>query len=658
MELGNVVEFIDTQKIICGVVLDKKKLRLRLLTEHNREVMLPVVRLCHQSDLNLDIGMGRDKLVAQLKAIAIRRRTLSEQIDIPSLWEVLNSEQEWIDLPTMTAFCFPGQVDGDQVSATLRAFFHDRLYFKFSPDRFFPLTEDQVEQIKTQRKEAEILERLVNDGAAWMKKVETRKASPPETADTIIKILSDYFLFEKESPRSAVAKAILKKAGASSPSAIFTFLVQIGHWHAHENLDLIRYGIASDFPVAVETQASNLCRDAVTVKNGRQDLRHLELTTIDGPATLDFDDAVSLTQASDHLILGIHIADVGYYISREDPIDQEALARASSIYMPDQKIPMLPPQLSEDLCSLKLGQERPAISTLIRITPQAEIVDCQIVPSIVCVKQQLTFQDIDNMAATDNTVKMLHMLAKNYRERRLDDGALSIDMPEVNVWLGNDGQPHLATVARTGIGRTLVAELMIMANAMAAQQLADHHLPAIFRSQAKPKERLFPRDRGTLFQNWMQRKLLRRFQLGSDPQPHSGLGVPSYVTATSPIRKYTDLVTQRQLRAISGLEQPYTHKEMEQIIVALEKPLSQVGRTQFSRHRYWLLKHLETRTGEQEEAMVLFKRRRGFVVLLTKYLLECPLSGADGVRLKPEDLIRVTVQHVNARNDVINVHYG
>ena len=656
--MGNVVEFIDTQKIICGVVLDKKKLRLRLLTEHNREVMLPAPRLCQQGDLHLDLAMGRDKLVARLKEIAARRRALSEQIDIQSLWEVLNSEQEWIDLATMTTFCFPDKEDGDQVSATLRAFFNDRLYFKFSSDRFFPHTKDQVEQIRTQREDAALLERLVREGAAWIQNADAGKTSPPENADTIKKILSDYFLFDKESPHKAVAKAILKKAGAGSPSAIFFFLVKIGYWHRHENLDLLRYNIASDFPESVETHSSNLCRNAVTVTNRRQDLRHLELMTIDGPATLDFDDALSITTASDHLILGIHIADVGYYISREDPIDQEALARASSIYMPDLKIPMLPPQLSEDLCSLKVGQERPAISTLIRITHQAEILDCQIVPSIVSVKLQLTFKEVDTMATEDGAIKALRMLAKNYRERRLDNGALSIDMPEVNVWLGNDGQPNIATVERTGIGRMLVAELMIMANEMAARHLTEHHLPAIFRSQAKPRERLFSRDQGTLFQNWMQRKLLSRFQLGSDPKPHAGLGLPSYVTATSPIRKYTDLVIQRQLRATSGLEQPYTREEMDKIIAGLEKPLSQVGRTQYARNRYWLLKHLEGRVGQQEEAMVLFKRRNGFVILLSNYLLECPLSGAEGVRLKPEDQIRVTIQHVSARNNILNLYYG
>ena len=138
METGNVVEYIDSQKIICAAVLEIKALRLRLLTENNREVKLAAGRLTHRSRQCLDPAIGREKMAATLKEIAARRRSLSEQVNIQELWEVLNSEQEWIDLPTMTAFCFPTDTDNDHEAAVIRAFFNDRLYFKFNLDRFFP----------------------------------------------------------------------------------------------------------------------------------------------------------------------------------------------------------------------------------------------------------------------------------------------------------------------------------------------------------------------------------------------------------------------------------------------------------------------------------------------------------------------------------------
>ena len=104
MESGSIVEFIDRQKIMCAVILEVKNKRLRLLTENNREVNLSASRLLHKDKARLNIAMGRDKIVDALKGVADKRKALLSQVDIKDLWEVLNTEQVWIDLATMTEF--------------------------------------------------------------------------------------------------------------------------------------------------------------------------------------------------------------------------------------------------------------------------------------------------------------------------------------------------------------------------------------------------------------------------------------------------------------------------------------------------------------------------------------------------------------------------
>jgi exoribonuclease-2 len=156
----------------------------------------------------------------------------------------------------------------------------------------------------------------------------------------------------------------------------------------------------------------------------------------------------------------------------------------------------------------------------------------------------------------------------------------------------------------------------------------------------------------------MQRRLLNRFILSTKAEWHSGLGLDAYVTATSPIRKYSDLITQRQIRAVLGLEDAYTAAQIDEIIQSLELPMINVGRLQYSRHRYWLLKYLENQIGQKEEAVVLHKTRRNYQILLTQYMLECDLPISSGLELKPEDLIQVTVQRVSARKDVLQVSIG
>jgi exoribonuclease-2 len=156
----------------------------------------------------------------------------------------------------------------------------------------------------------------------------------------------------------------------------------------------------------------------------------------------------------------------------------------------------------------------------------------------------------------------------------------------------------------------------------------------------------------------MQRRLLSRFILSTKPDWHSGLGLDAYITATSPIRKYSDLVNQRQIRASLGLETAYSTDQIADIIKFLELPMSLVGRLQYTRHRYWLLKYLENQVGQKEEAIVLHKARRKYQILLTQYMLECDLPMTSGIELKPEDLIQVTIQRVSARQDVIQVAIG
>lgn len=660
MNLGNVVEFIDHQKIICAVILEIRKTRLRLLTENNREVKLSAGRLCHTSSMRLDVTLGRDKLVKELKAISEQRRTLVGNIAVKELWEVLNAEQQWIDLKTMTALCFPDDPGDNEEAAVIRAFFSDRLYFRFGNDKFFPHSKRQVGQLKTQRQEAARRTALIDQGGRWLRSVLAgQQTARPAEAKTLISILADYYLHEKQSSQAEIARQILKNAGHKNPGVIFDFLIATGHWQPDENIDIHRFQTPIEFSSRINTHIKKLTGAPFRKDNKfRQDLTDLNLITIDGQATTDFDDAISISRQNDCYLVGIHITDVAHYIRPNSALDQEAMERASSIYMPDAKIPMLPIELSEGLCSLHLNQVRPAISTLVKVTERGEVLECRIVASTVRVGRQLTYSDADALVEKDPEMAALHTIARNYRQKRLDKGAVQITLPEINIHIDSSGNAKVSKVDRESPARMMVAEIMIMANALAAQALAASGLPAIFRSQTEPSKRLYQRDQGSLFQNWMQRKALSRFSLASRPEPHAGLGVASYVTMTSPIRKYTDLVTQRQLRAMLGLESPYDDEQINNIIHRIEIPMVQVAQLQFRRHRYWLLKFLQQHIGSKTEALVLAKRRKGHAILLTEYLIECNLDTSSGIGLKPEDLVQVTIQHVNPRNDILTVYLG
>ena len=661
MESGTVVEYIDSKKIICAVVLEVKNHRLRLLTETNREVNLSASRLSHKCNVRLDPSILRSTMVHTLKEIASRRNALISHINIKELWEVLNTEQEWIDLDTMTRLCFPESPSCDHESAVVRAFFSNRLYFKFNHDRFFPNTEDQVEQKIVQERETARRNRMIKAGGEWLKNVlNDTPASPPENKAQIINILKSFYLFQKESKTYTLGKAMLAKAGIDPDEGIFQVLVKLGVFDKNENTDLFKYNISTSFPDKVMKRATGLANSQQEFSDARmrKDLTGLSLMTIDGQGTLDFDDAISIEDLGDHYHLGIHIIDVGHSIKKGDRIDQEALSRGSSIYMPDQKIPMIPACLAENLCSLKAGQLRPAISIMVKLSKSCEIIDYEIIPSLIRVERQLTYYDVNIMAQDSKEIIILHDIADQFRQNRMAAGAVQITLPDINVWVDENNEVTVNKVNRESPGRMLVSEIMIMANWLMAKFLAKHNAPAIYRSQTAPRERLYKGTEGSLFQNCMQRRLLSRFVLSPNPEHHSGLGLDAYVTATSPIRKYFDLATQRQIRGVLGLEVPYTMKEIDNIIQVLEEPMSFVSKLQFNRHRYWLLKYLEKRIGKKEEAVVLYKKRNTYHILISEYMIECDLPLSGGIDLKPEDLIQITIQHVNARKNVLSVFMG
>ena len=660
MEPGHIIEYIDRQNIICAVILDLKKNKAHLLNESNREVSLSLNRILHSGDQHLDPGLSRNQKVEHLQAFSKKQIELSQQIDIQALWEILYTDPEWIDVPVITSLCFPDHASGLHESAVIRALFEKREYFKFDRTRFLPYTPEQVERMKEQANEGQRIADLISSGSKWLKNIiQSKDITHHENDQTFIEILKSTFLFEKKSPHYPICQEILNKTGISPIPDLFPILVKLKAFDETENIDLHRMQIPVEFSSEICTHVTKIRPFHTESQDGkRTDLTELALMTIDGPGTQDFDDAISIRNMDEYVELGVHIVDVAHFIKKHDILDEEAFHRGSSIYMPDLKIPMLPNSLAENLCSLKIHEIRPAISLLIKVSPSSDIMDYKIIPSMINVNQQLSYQDADILLEDSPDMATLFKFAKDFRNKRIEHGAVHISLPEIHFKKDENNHIQLMLIDRESPGRLLVAEIMILANALFADHLGKHQIPAIFRSQQDAKERLYRGTQGTLFQNYMQRRLLNRFMLSEQPERHSGLGVDAYVTATSPIRKYFDLITQRQIRATLDLETPYSVEDIKNTIQQLGPPLGNIGRLQTSRNRFWILKYLEKKTGQRFEALTLQKRRNGYQILLPEFMIECILPVPGNMKLKPEDLIHVKIQHVDPRKDIISVFMG
>jgi exoribonuclease-2 len=382
----------------------------------------------------------------------------------------------------------------------------------------------------------------------------------------------------------------------------------------------------------------------------------LPLMTIDGPMTRDYDDALSVRFLAGGAEVGIHIADAAEYIPIDSPLDQEALARATSLYLPDAKIPMLPAILSEGFCSLKQGEDRLALSILVRFDEDDRVESRRFTLSRVRVRHQLTYGGTDEMVATDETLRYLYRLCIRLRRQRIASGALHLPLPEPRIWVNGNGVVHISRADRETPSQVVVSELMILANALAAEEMAARGITAIYRCQEKPQEIVVREPTDDLYLNYRQRRYLSRAELATTPKRHNGLGMSAYTSWTSPIRRYVDLVVQRQLKSMaSGAPPPYERARLEEIIPRLVLPQSRAMLIKRQWTRYWILRHLEREKIRTLEALVLDQGRRTFHLLLPEYMLEASMALEEGRGLNPGDHFRVEIVCANAREEILKL---
>jgi exoribonuclease-2 len=209
---------------------------------------------------------------------------------------------------------------------------------------------------------------------------------------------------------------------------------------------------------------------------------------------------------------------------------------------------------------------------------------------------------------------------------------------------------------RNAPSQIIVSECMILANYTAALFFKEKGIPVLYRKQTQPRENLASPDTGSLYYLIRQRKLLSRVEIGIEPGPHQGLGLSPYTSITSPLRKYLDLVTQRQLVSILAGKQPvYGKNDLKTIVSETEPSLTKAAIVEQERERYWVLKFLQSQVGQILKALVIDKRPRGYTILLSDYMLEVNLSVPDGKDLIAGETVGVILEKVDPFNSSLKV---
>jgi exoribonuclease-2 len=665
---GGVFEFYESKEILCGVILSVKDGRLNALSETNREIGLTVSRIVHIGKTFLDLKQSRDDLLGKLRAISGNRKEIMSGIDIEEVWLLLQSEGAGYDAEEIAEFIFSTPVSDDRTAAVTRLLLSDRLFFQAKDSKFFPRSTESVEARRVELQKEADRERRLTEGARWISFVHTRRQGVPalQFREELIEGLKDFALFGNEAKESAFLKELLKLAALpSTPQSAFRLLVRLGIWREDENLLLHEHGLSAEFPPDALQQAehiinrhSSLREKAGAAESEREDLRTLDVFTVDSPLTRDYDDALSMREMGNGVFeVGVHIADVAELIEMGTPLDREARERTSSIYLPDERLSMLPPALSEGILSLKAREDRQALSFLIMIDSEANISETRICQSLVRVRKQLTYGDVNENVGEDSVFATLYDLALKLRQKRLDLGAVILPLPEIQVHVNNDGMIQITRYDKESPSQILVSEWMIEANAAAARYLAQRQIPALYRSQAECRQETdFVQSEHELFRIYRQRRLFSRAELATEPKPHCSLAIPHYTTITSPIRRYADLVVQRQLKHALVTETVlYPREQLDEMIAPLSVAQTRVFTIQRKWTRYWILKYMEQEDIENLSALVLDKNTRYAHLLIPDFLLEANAPIPENAAFNKGDKIRIRIEKAMPREDVLKI---
>jgi exoribonuclease-2 len=659
MNQGKIVEYIEAGNIVTAVCLLDDGNRLHLLTPSNREVNLPPKRALLISGAPLNTHTSREDLLGRLKAVIERRIRLQQQVRVGELWELVREENEVFSFRYLAQLCFGEEVTDDHISGLVRAVFEDKLHFKLKDGAFLPNSETRIELVLREKEEAEQREKTLQEGGRWLKRIlEGKETGEPACRQEIIDLLVQLALYREDAVDHKFGKELLARAGINDVTEVRGLLVRLGVWEEDQNLDLLRLNVRTSF-TAGEIQEAAKTAGAPVHLSGREDLRGETVLTIDGPFTRDFDDALSLEIRDGVTELGIHISDVASMIPEGSLFDRIAEERGTSLYLARRQIPMLPPELSEDALSLKQDEDRPAISLISRFDSEGNLLDSRFVTSLVRVKQRLIYEEVDKLFEKDRRLGELHRLSTILRKSRVEKGAMLLPLPEVYAEVGEDGKVSIKLATQDTPSKLIVSELMIFYNWMAARFCRDQRVPALYRSQAGPSEIVSADDRDPLYTVLKQRGKVSPLEIDEKPRPHSGLGLDVYTNVSSPIRRYFDLLIQRQIRnVLLGSAPPYTSEDLEKKRMILEPMLRDLERLKRNRLRYWILKHLLQKQPKTSEALVLAAAKTKYKIALTDYLLITEMKRQNGQELREGQRFLAKVKKVDPWEDILRLEYA
>ena len=575
---GILVEYLDDGRLRAALAAREQNDQVVVIdaSGNERKIARDLILVRHP-----DRRAARENLKAALLTLNQEHQRLATEVDLNLLWEIVH-EDERARSATTLAETFFGHATSLEVGVILEALLADRLYFVRRHMEFVARDPDQVERLRTQyekihlrsesgKQTRRLLSALLEDGPL----------PPRAEVETVITELGRYL--ENPFGRSRDTTAMLETvAGELTPAeAAYEILERMNAAPPGPRFALIG-GLRMNFSPTVENEAAAAKPPPRIVTESPWAI------TIDDEDTVEVDDAIACEAiAGGGCRIRVHIALVADFVPIGSALDIEAANRGTTVYLPETTVRMLPDRLATDAASLTAASDHNVLTTAVELSPTGELIKYAIAPERIRIGARLSYDEADRILAGDtaaanpSTVVLLERLrvaTKQLRERRQAAGARLFQRREAKVTVNGDAIA-IKIIDNNSPSRELVAECMVLSNHITARIAADRGVPMIYRVQTNSPEDAFA----------------HRARLSLYPEFHSGVGLDCYLQASSPIRRYVDLVAQRQIISILNDSSAaiYGRDELMAVLAAAETTEVEARELERRAKRYWTLTFLQ-----------------------------------------------------------------
>lgn len=634
---GSLVEYFDQGGLRPAVVLREQGERLvvRDPTGRERTIARELVLMRHSAAARAANGDPG----AQLAALEEEKAALRAELDINLLWEVVQEQGRAFTAEELAELFF-GRRSTVAAAVMLEALIADRIYFVRRHREFVARTSEQVERLRLQESRVRLRSEEGRRTRDLLRAIITDDARPSsEESAPIIAGLGRYL--RNPSTRSQEMTAMLAQAApdVDPAEAAFEILERLG-----AAPDVARFAAIGALPTHF---SEAVMAEGMSVTPVERPMVDEPLAfTIDDEETVEIDDALSCEQLADGTLrVGIHIALLSDFVARGGPMDREAAARATTVYLPETTIRMLPDEISCRRASLVAGESHPVLTTEARLGAGGELIESAIRPARIRIGRRLSYTQADRMLAGEEepqgeataALKRLYEAALELRQRRQRAGAMLFQRREPKVRVRGDEIEIEVIEGNQSPSRLLVAEFMVLSNFAAARYAAEQRIPIIYRVQPATGDIAVVRARLSIY-----------------PEHHAGIGLDCYAQLSSPIRRYADLVLQRQL--VGALEEsstpPCGADEIMAVLASTENAEAEAKELERRARRYWALRYLE-RLGRREFNATV--TRDGVTAELDDFAIRGALHGAPDVASQTQ--IRVRIARVDPLRGWLSFDY-